>query len=146
MIARLDGTAALVTGASAPRQLGRAGERGTGFPHLAATPRDRYLRLDDDQDHRICAATRRSWAVRVGTRAAARLAEGAVVMCAFERIVGDDGRLCTEHETKARPSTPPSRREQIAGRPGDRRGPPGPAAPPRPWRSPEGRLGRVHRA
>jgi hypothetical protein len=36
MIARLDGTAALVTGATAPRQVGRAGERGTGFPHLAA--------------------------------------------------------------------------------------------------------------
>src|ERR671911_25064 len=29
MISRLDGTAALVTGASAPRQLGRTGERGT---------------------------------------------------------------------------------------------------------------------
>src|ERR671910_3071416 len=64
MIARLDGTAALVTGASAPRQLGRAGERGTGFPHLAATPRDRYLRLDDDQDHRI-------WSAQPGGRAPA---------------------------------------------------------------------------
>src|SRR5919106_160985 len=62
MIARLDGTAALVTGSIATRQLGRAGERGTGFPHLAATPRDGYLRLDDDQDHRFWSGARLGWA------------------------------------------------------------------------------------
>jgi hypothetical protein len=56
MIARLDGTAALVTGSSAPRQPGRAGERDIGFPHLATTPSDGYLRLDDDQDHRFWSA------------------------------------------------------------------------------------------
>jgi hypothetical protein len=50
-------------------------------------------RRSSPPDHRICAATRRSWAVNVGNEGGASLAEGAVVMCALERIVGDDGRL-----------------------------------------------------